>query len=179
MPEVIESTPVIPEDAIKAETARILTALASKHNRPVDSFDAEVAARAVDQARVNLEKSASDATGYRALYESEKVKRELAESTLAGIRANQQNVSGKDNTRPAITTEQAKARMGLRAWNAQSTAQRVAALGVEPSAENLEAAKKVFGRGAPTALANDLMKSNPARYRLLREVALASGSYGA
>jgi hypothetical protein len=173
----IETPIVIDDTAVKVEAARIMTALAAKHNRSVESFDGEVAARAVEQARINLEKSASDATGYKALYEAEKQKRELAEGTLNNIRTSQHKVSSSDNTRPAITAEQARARMGLRAWNALTTTQRVAALGVEPSAENLEAAAEVFGRSAPTTLANDLMKSNPARYRMLREVAHASGSY--
>jgi hypothetical protein len=69
--------------------------------------------------------------------------------------------------------------MGLRAWNALSTSQRIAALGIEPASVDLEAVKRVFGRGANHTLANDLHKSEALKYRQWKEVALATGIYGA
>jgi hypothetical protein len=179
MSEVNSTTTPASEHAIKAETLRILSATAQKHGIEVDSIGPEVVARAVDQAKTNLEKAAADsANPFRALYEAERQKRELAEGTLASIRAGQQSTANS-GAKPAITEEAARRRMGDRAWNVLSTSQRIAALGIEPGSVDLEAIKRVFGRGANTTLGNDLMKANPLQYRQWREIALAVGSYGA
>jgi hypothetical protein len=58
-------------------------------------------------------------------------------------------------------------------------AQKIAALGVDPSTVNLVEAKKIFGRGADAQLGIALMKSDPTRYKVLKESALATGRYGA
>jgi hypothetical protein len=174
----ITEVPAVSEHAIKAEANRILAQTAQKHNVNVEDIGPEVVARAVEQARANLEKAAADsANPFRALYEQERKARELAEGTLQSIRASQQGGS-KSDARPAISAEAAKARMGLRAWNGLSTPQRIAALGIEPASVDLEAVKRVFGKGASTTLANDLMKSDALKYRQWKEVALASGVYG-
>jgi hypothetical protein len=170
----------IDETAVKAEAQRILANLASKHNRTVDSFDAEVADRAVEQARTNLEQAAKDESNpYKKLYEAERQQREIVENTLQSIRTQGQKHSTSVGG-PPVNAEQAKARAGAFQWNHKLTdSQKVAALGVDPSTVNLAEAKKIFGRGSDPKLGSDLMKSDPVKYRTLREVARAVGSYGA
>jgi hypothetical protein len=179
MPEVNE-VPVIDETSIKAEANRILTHLATKHNRSVESFDAEVAARAVDQARANLEQAAKDeANPYRALYLKERQQREVAENTLQSIRTQGQKHSTQAGG-PPVSAAQAKARAGDHNWLHKMTdAQKIAALGIPPESVSLNEARKVFGRGADPKLGSDLMKADPTKYKTLKQVALAVGSYGA
>jgi hypothetical protein len=174
------TTPAIDDTAIRAESARILSHLATKHNRSVDSFEPEIVDRAVEQARANLERSAADASNsYKLLYEREREQRELAESTLASIRTQGIKHGGGGTGGAPVSAAQAKARAGEHAWNHRLTdAQKIAALGVPPESVNVNEARKVFGRGADPKLGSDLHKSDPVKYRTLKQVALAVGSYG-
>jgi uncharacterized membrane protein YccC len=178
----VSATPIVIDDtAVKAEAQRILSNLASKHNRSVDSFDAEVADRAVEQAKANLEKSAADAANpYKTLYEQERKQREIAESTLASIRTQGIKQGGGGTGGAPVSAAQAQARAGQFQWLHKMTdAQKIAALGIPPDSVSVKEAAKLFGRGADTKLVNDLHKSDPTRYRILREVARAVGVYGA
>jgi hypothetical protein len=171
--------PSIDESAIRAESQRILSNLASKHNRSIDSFDAEIVDRAVGQAKINLEQAAKDESNvYKRLYEQERQQREVAENTLQSIRT-----QGVKHSSPAggppVSAEQARARAGAFEWNHKLTdTQKIAALGVDPSTVNLAEAKKIFGRGANAQLGVALHKADPAKYKVLREVSMAVGSYG-
>jgi hypothetical protein len=168
------------EHAVRAESQRILTALAAKHNRSVDSFDAEIVDRAVGQARTNLEQAAKDEGNiYKKLYEQERQQREIAEGTLANIRVQGQKHGGGGTGGAPVSAEQARARSGAFEWNHRmSDSQKIAALGIPPESVNLAEAKKIFGRGADSKLGSDLHKADPAKYKVLREVSLAVGSYG-
>jgi uncharacterized membrane protein YccC len=181
MTEANEVPVVTDEAAVKAEAQRILSNLASKHNRSVDSFDAEVADRAVEQARTNLEQAAKDESNpYKKLYEAERQQREIAESTLASIRTQGIKHGGGGTGGAPVSAAQAQARAGQFQWLHKMTdAQKIAALGIPPESVSVKEAAKLFGRGADTKLVNDLHKSDPTRYRILREVARAVGVYGA
>jgi hypothetical protein len=182
MSELNSNTEVvtIDETAVKAEAQRILSNLASKHKVAVESFTPEVAERAVEQARTNLEQAAKDESNpYKKLYEAERQQREIVENTLQSIRT--QGVKSSTSAGgPPVSAAQAKARAGAHEWNHRLTDnQKIAALGIAPDSVSTKEAAKVFGRGADTKLATDLHKSDPSRYRILREVAIAVGSYGA
>jgi hypothetical protein len=173
--------PAIDESAIRAESRRILANLASKHNRSVDSFDPEIVDRAVAQARINLAQAAKDEGNvYKRLYEAERQQREIAENTLQSIRTQGQKHSSTSTGGPPISAAQAKARAGDHAWlHSMTDTQKIAALGIPPETVNVKEAAKIFGRGADPKLGSDLMKADPAKYRTLKQVALAVGAFGA
>jgi hypothetical protein len=56
-------------------------------------------------------------------------------------------------------------------------AEKLAGIGVDPSTSD-DLLRRIFGRGADGAVGNDLMKSSPARYRLLKEASLILDIYG-
>jgi hypothetical protein len=165
---------VIDDTALAAETA------AQTNGLSADVIREQVKEEAIAQARKNLEQSAADANNpYKAMYEREREQREIVENTLQSIRAQGQKSSTSAGG-PPVSAAQAQARAGAHEWNHRLTdSQKIAALGVDPSTVNLAAAKKIFGRGADAKLGIDLMKSDPSRYKVLKQVALATGRYGA
>ena len=166
----------IDETAVKAETERLIQKAAERNGLPVDAIRSQVQEEAVAQARANLEQSAKDESNpYKAMYEQERKQREIAENTLQSIRSN--HVKASSDTRPVVTAAQARA--GTLEWNHRMTVnQKIAALGVEPASVNLKEVARI-SRGADPKLGSDLHKSDPGRYRTLREVAIVSGVYGA
>lgn len=172
--------PAVSEHAIKAEAQRILAQTAAKHNVNVEDIGPEVVARAVDQAKANLEREAADeSSSYRKLYEQERQRRQTVENTLESIRTQgQKHISPAGG--PPVSAEQAKRRAGDFEWLHRMTPeQKISALGVDPKSVNVKEAAKIFGRNADTKLGSDLMKADPAKYRTLKQVAIAVGVYGA
>jgi hypothetical protein len=174
------TTPVvIDETAISAETERLIRVAAERNNLPVDAIREQVREEALAQARKNLEQAAADeGNPYKEMYEQERKQREIAEGKLQSVRTQGQKSSTSAGG-PPVSAAQAKARAGDHQWNHKMTdAQKIAALGVPPDSVSVKEAQKFFGRGADTKTANDLMKADPARYRTLKQVALAVGVYG-
>lgn len=172
-----EANEVVSQEAIEAETERLIQKAAERNGLSADSIREQVQVEAREQAKKNLEQAAKDENNpYRKLYEAERAQRKIAEDSLANIRTNAAKHS--DNTRPLVTAEQARRRAGELQWNHKlSVSQKIATLGVEPASVNLEEVQKLFGRGSDLKLALDLHKSDPARYRQLREVAKVAGIY--
>lgn len=178
-PATIE-VPTISDEAIKAETERLIRVAAERNGISVDDLRAQVQEEAVAQAKANLAKSAADETNpYRALYEDERKRRETAENTLQAVRDQGVKSSAPTGDKPHIVVERAKFRVGAHAWNQKLTSdQKLAAVGIPPASVNLKEAAKVFGRGSDQKLGIDLMKSDPQKYRTLKLAAMAVGSYG-
>jgi hypothetical protein len=181
MSEVNETSPItIDATALAAETERLIQKAAQNNGLSADVIREQVQAEAVAQARKNLEQSAADASNpYKAMYEAERQQRETLEGTLKSIRT--QGVKHSSTAGgPPVSAEQARTRAGAFQWNHKMTdAQKIAALGIPPESVSVKEAQKLFGRGADTKLVSDLHKSDPSRYRILREVAQALGVYGA
>jgi hypothetical protein len=112
----------------------------------------------------------NQASPYYALYQSEKAKRELAEKQIAAVRENK--VARADDRR-VDSMERTRDLMGRDVWFQLSRDQKVASLGVEPSSVDMVQLRALFGKHSDAALAVDYMKTNPYRYRQLREVAKA------
>ena len=175
MPEVNSTSPVTDFD-VEQESQRLLRVAAQRNGITVADIPADVVQQARDEARKLLERSAGDENNpYKRMYEEQLKRAEVAESTLTSVREQGQKHSTPAGG-PPVSAEQAKARAGNLAWLHQMTdVQKVAALGVDPSTVSLKEAKQVFGKGADPKLGSDLMKVDPARYKTLKQVALAEG----
>lgn len=174
-----EATQTVSNEAIAAETERLLAVAAERNNLSVDVVREQYNAVAREQAVKNLEEEAKRGTSFKALYEAERQKREIAESTLASIR--EQGVKHSSPAGgPPVSAAQAKARAGNMQWLHKMTPeQKIASLGIPPESVSQAEAAKLFKRGADPKLGMALHKADPAKYRILREVAIAVGSYGA
>jgi hypothetical protein len=175
------ATPIVIDTTVlEAETERLIQKAAERNGLSADVIREQVKEEAIAQARKNLEQSArNDGNAWKRMYEAERQQRETLESTLQSIRT--QGVKSSTSAGgPPISAEQARARAGAFQWNHKLTdAQKIAALGIPPDSVSVKEAARLFGRGADTKLVNDLHKADPARYRILREVAKATGVYGA
>jgi hypothetical protein len=177
--EVINNEVVIDEVAVAAETERLLKVAAERNGTTYEAVKEHYEAAAREQALKAVQNAAAENGLFERLYKAERQQRQVAEQQLEAIRT-----QGVKHNSPAggppVSAEQAKARAGAHQWLHKMTdAQKIAALGVDPSTVNPKEAAKLFGRGADTKLATDLHKADPAKYRVLREVAIALGSYGA
>ena len=134
-------------------------------------------AAAREQALKAVEKASAENGLFERLYKAERQQRQVAEQQLEAIRT-----QGVKHSSPAggppVSAAQAQARSGALQWNHRmSDDQKIAALGIPPDSVSVKEAAKIFGRGADAKLASDLHKSDPTRYRFLREVAKATGVY--
>jgi hypothetical protein len=96
----------------------------------------------------------------------------------AGRLAPQAPHPNKD-ARPGVTAEQLRAQVGPIAWHKMTEQEKIAGLGLNPAEIDRDFLKKCFGRGNDCRTASELHKSDPLRYRRLREVAIAIGAYAA
>ena len=69
--------------------------------------------------------------------------------------------------------EQVRDRMGRATWFQLSEAGKLTALGLDPSSVDKTQLRSLFGKSTDTAFAVDFMKTNPHRYKQLRQAALA------
>jgi hypothetical protein len=175
-----EATQTVSSEAIAAETERLLAVAAERNNLSVDVVREQYNAVAREQAMKNLEEEAKRGTSYQSLYEQERKRAELAESTLAAIREQGVKHGGGNTGGAPVSAEQARRRAGDMAWLHRMTPeQKIAALGIPPESVDQKEAAKIFRRGADPALGTALHKADPQKYRILREVSKAIGSYGA
>lgn len=175
-----QTSPAVSNEAIAAETERLIAVAAQRHNLPVETVREQYNAVAREQAVKNLEEESKRGTSYQALYEAERQKREQAESIMQSIRS--QTLRANDPGPAAhIVLEQAVARHGSDEWDHKMTdAQRFEAVGIDPESVGTltKEAKKIFGSGSDSHTASDLYKANPAKYRQLKLVAIMAGITG-
>lgn len=180
MSEAVTETQTVSNEAIAAETERLLAVAATRNHLNIDDVRAQYLEVAKEQAIKNLEEEAKRGTSYKALYEAERKKREDAENVLAAIREQGQKHGAPTGPSPSVVVAQAKAKAGEFEWNHRlSNDQKISALGIDPKSVSVKEAQKVFGRGADHKLASDLHKADPAKYRTLKQVAIALGVYAA
>jgi len=110
---------------------------------------------------------------WQQLYESQQKRVEELERIIAAGRINQTPVD--KNWKPAMTAERLRALWGERRYNTSSETDRLTAIGVEPNIDR-GLLVRLFGlasQGNDGREATELMRTNPARYRLLKEAAKA------
>jgi hypothetical protein len=167
----LENTETQNDRAIREAADKIISSTCQKHGTTPD----QLPAGAIDDARrVAAEMVESDVRNqqneYYLLYEAQKKEMELLKAQLGAVRENK--VARTDN-RTVDSMERVRDQMGRATWFQLSRDQKVASLGVEPSSVDMVQLRALFGKHTDTALAVDFMKTNPYRYRQLREVALA------
>ena len=91
-------------------------------------------------------------------------------SQLGAVRENR---AAKADTRTVDTMEQVRERVGRATWFQLSESGKLTALGLDPSTVDKMQLRTLFGAKTDTALAVDFAKTNPYRYRQLRQAALA------
>jgi hypothetical protein len=118
------------------------------------------------------------AIDYEALYLAEKAEKEQAHAVLAATRS-QTASSANANQKPVITADRFKATVGPVAFLNMTRDAKLRGMGADPAAISDDGLYALFGRGNDGKLAQDLMKSNPGKYRTLKEYALVLNIYGA
>lgn len=159
------------EAAITAAADKIIASTCQKHG----ITPADLPAGAVDEARrVAKEMVESDARNqsneYFHLYEAQKKETELLKAQLGAVR---ENKVARTDSRVVTSMERVRDTMGRSTWFQLTRDQKVASLGVDPSSVDMVQLRNLFGKHTDTAYAVDYMKTNPFRYRQLREVAKA------
>jgi hypothetical protein len=157
--------------ATDAETNRIITATCAKHGIQPADLPAGAVEDARRSAREMVESDARKASNeYYHLYEAQKRENEALKSQLGAVRENR---AAKADTRTVDTMEQVRERVGRATWFQLSESGKLTALGLDPSTVDKMQLRTLFGAKTDTALAVDFAKTNPYRYRQLRQAALA------
>jgi hypothetical protein len=119
------------------------------------------------------------AVDFEALYRAEKLEKESLQNLQAATRSQSTTAHPSLNTRPSMTADRVRAINGLGTVHQMSRAQKLQALGVDPSTISDDGLRALFGRKQDGKLAQDLFKTNPGRYRLLKECADILNLYAA
>ena len=115
------------------------------------------------------------------MYEDQRSENERLQSVLDAARLRQRNEAQSESARnrdrqPGLSVERLKAQTGALRYQQMSRAERLTALGVDPATSD-DLLRQLFGRGNDGKLAADLKKADPHKYRVLREGAIATGTY--
>jgi hypothetical protein len=116
-------------------------------------------------------------TDFEKLYEEKVLENERLNAVLTASRIATSAPANKSH-KPVITTARLRAMVGDAAFLGMSRTERIVALGGDVSVTD-DALRKGFGRGNDGKFAQDLHKSDPRRYGLLREMAIALNIFGA
>lgn len=114
---------------------------------------------------------------YEALYNEKTAEVERLQTVLTAGRL-AANRPDNRSSKPQITAERVKALVGNAGLLKMSRAEKLASIGVDPNSVTDELLRRIFGRGADGAVGQDLMKSDPARYGLLKQAAIILNIYG-
>ena len=113
---------------------------------------------------------------YARLYSEAQAKIQSLEGQLKATQKNTLIPPAHNSSKGAA--ERARRQVGEAAWSKMTTAQRIESVGGDPATDR-NLLLQLFGRGADARLVSDFSRTNPARYNLLREIAIASSTYGA
>lgn len=167
------STITVSEDAIRIEAERMIRQTAEKHGVTRNELKDEAIQDAYNTAKERLHAEAErKANPYFQERESLRQENERLKLQLDVAQSSRPATSQQPGPRQT-TVDEARARAGEYKWNiAYTDAERLAAIGISPefnTPSNRAECRELFAAGADSGRAADLMKSNPARYRQLRE----------
>jgi hypothetical protein len=168
----IEATsPAINEAAITAAADEIIARTAARHNMQVADLPAGAVDDARRAAREMLESDARNQSNeYYRLWEQQRQENEALKAQLGAVRENR---VARADTRTVDTMEQVRDRIGRAAWFQLPESGKLTAMGLDPASVDKQQLRDLFGRHTDTALAVDLMKTSPYRYKQLKQAALA------
>jgi hypothetical protein len=114
---------------------------------------------------------------YKALYEAkiEETDRLNAVITAGRIAA---SAPANKSHKPVVTTQRLRAMVGDATFLGMSRTEKLVAIGVDPATPD-DVLRRGWGRGNDGQFAQDLMKTDPRKYGLLREAAIALNIFGA
>jgi len=156
--------------AIREAADKLIAAAAAKNGITIDQIPQSAKDDAYRFSRESVESNARNQSNeYYHLYEAQKKENAALQAQLGAVRENR---AAKADTRTVDTMEQVRSRLGHAAWFQLSEAQKLNALGLDNTVDR-EQLRRLFGRNTDTAYAVDFMKTNPYRYKQLRQASLA------
>jgi hypothetical protein len=157
--------------AIQAAADKLIASAAARNGVTIDKIPPEAKAEALRYATESIASEASLANNpSHQLYLAAQKENELLKAQLGAVR---ENKVARTDTRTVDSMERVRDLMGRATWYQLSRDQKVASLGVEPSSVDHVQLRKLFSKETDSGYAVDFMKTNPFRYRQLREVAKA------
>ena len=116
---------------------------------------------------------------FEEMYNSQRDENDRLKQVLTAARLDPNYVDAPSHTKPALSAEQIRAQLGpLRLLN-MTEVEKLASVGINDPSVNRGMLLSIFGIGADSRIGSDLMKSNRARYRTLKEAAILIGAYAA
>ncbi len=165
------TTPQATEAAVNAATDNLIQAACSKHGITLAQLPPEAIEDARRTAREMVESNQRNQQNeFFHLYQQQKAETEALKAQLGAVRENR---TAKADTRTVDSMEQVRDRMGRATWFQLPESGKLTALGLDPSTVDKTQLRALFGRHTDTSLAVDFQKTNPYRYRQLKQAALA------
>jgi hypothetical protein len=165
------TSPAVTETAIRAAADKIIASTCAKHNMTPDQLPAGAVEDARRAAAEMLESDARNQSNeYYRLWEQQRQENEALKAQLGAVRENR---AARADTRTVDTMEQVRDRIGRAAWFQLPESGKLTAMGLDPASVDKQQLRSLFGRHTDTALAVDLMKTSPYRYKQLKQAALA------
>jgi hypothetical protein len=155
----------ITPEQIEARARQIINANAAKHGIDPDSC---TTAQREDAKHAAIEQLEYESNPHVQALEAEREKTRLLEAQLAALRS--RGPVAPPSGKAPFNAAQVRGRLGASFYQ-MSQSQKILAAGVDPSTVNVHELKKLFGRGADTAMALDRSRQNPSDYARLRELA--------
>ncbi len=114
---------------------------------------------------------------YAKLYHETQEQLAQANAIIAASNSASSSAPGK-SVQPKLTAQRLRATVGELGWLNMSRADRLMAIGCDPSISD-DFLRKVFGRNSVGTVGRDLQRTDPSRHALLREAAHCTGMYAA
>jgi hypothetical protein len=161
--------PTISEEAVTREAEKFIQAAILKHGISRESLPQDAVDDARRVAREGLESNQRNQSNeYFHLYEAQKAELAALRNQLGSVRDNR--VAASD-MRSVDRMETVRARLGELAWAQLTMNGRLQAQGIDPQSADPQLLRRLFGRDTETGFAVDYEKSNPFKYKQLREAA--------
>jgi hypothetical protein len=117
-------------------------------------------------------------TDFEAISNELRAENERLKSVLAAAKiSSTPTAANQKSAKPVLTAERFKALVGPVAVLQMTRQEKLSGLGLDPSSVSDDYLKQVFGRGADGAFGQELIRTSPQRYYLLREAAIILGIY--
>jgi hypothetical protein len=121
--------------------------------------------------------SPNPAQDWQRLYSDQQAEIDRLKAVITAGRLAPQAPHPNKDARPGITAEQLRAQVGPLAWHKMGEVEKLAGLGLNPAEIDRDFLKRCFGRSNDSRLGSELMKSDPLRYRRLKEASVALDIY--
>ena len=119
---------------------------------------------------------------YENLYREQRAENERLKAILDAARlssASSGAPAARPNAKAAVSADRVRTLLGPVGFLNSTRSEKLMALGVDPASVTDDGLRKLFGRGADFQAAQDLQRSNPERYAVLKQCALILNLYSA